>query len=112
MIIRSAFLEGSVSPEEQVSFDKYMCDTVVTEILKYPGILGVTLRRLVEADPGAAPVYMQFDLMFNSLEDMNIALESPIRDAVRDKIKAGMQPFKGRVVHIVSQQLADQNVTL
>lgn len=105
MIIRSAILEGGVAVEDQVSFDAYMRDIVTAEILKYPGIRGVTLRRHIESDPDAVQIYMQFDLFFDSLEDMKNALASPIRDTVRDRIKTGMGPFKGRVIHIVSEQL-------
>jgi len=107
MIIRSALLIGTVEPIDQPAFDSYMRDTVVPEIGTYPGIRGVTLRKLVQADGNAPPVYMQFDLLFASLDDMDAALASPVRDAVRNRIKAGMEAFKGSVVHIVSQSMVD-----
>ncbi len=102
MILRSAFLLGQVDPADQPGFDAHMRDVVVPAIATYPGIRSVSLRKTVQADPGAPPVYMQFDLAFDSLADMELALASHVRDAVRDRIKAGMGPFRGTVTHIVS----------
>ena len=106
MIIRSALLLGQVDPADQPAFDSYMRDTVVPAIATYPGIRAVSLRKTDHADPGAPPVYMQFDLRFDSLADMEAALASPVRDAVRDRIKAGMGPFRGTVTHVVSGLIA------
>lgn len=105
MILRSALLLGTVGPDDQPEFDAYMRDVVAPEISTYPGIRGVTLRKLVQADDGAPPVYMQFDLLFDSLADMDAALASPVRTAVRDRIKAGMAPFQGTVTHVVSESM-------
>ena len=105
MILRSALLLGTVAPDDQPAFDAYMRDVVVPEIGTYPGIRGVTLRKLVQADEGAPPLYMQFDLLFETLADMEAALASPVRTAVRDRIKAGMAPFQGTVTHVVSESL-------
>ena len=107
MILRSALLLGTVAAEDQPAFDAHMRDVVVPEIGTYPGIRGVTLRKLVQADAGAPAVYMQFDLLFDTLEAMDAALASPVRAAVRDRIKAGMGAFAGTVVHVVSESLVD-----
>ncbi|MFV0491225.1 MAG: EthD family reductase [Pseudorhodobacter sp.] len=107
MITRSAFLLGEVAPEDQPAFDRYMRETVVAEILTYPGIRRVTLRKLVQADaPDAA--YMQFDLHFDSVAAMDEALASPVRAAVQARIKAGMGAFSGRVIHVVSEMVEDR----
>ena len=105
MIIRSARLQGEVAPEHQAEFEAYMRKTVLPSILEYPGIRGVSLRRLIETDAGAEPIYMQFDMMFDSVEAMNAALASPVRQSVQATIKAGMGSFKGHVIHTVSEQL-------
>jgi len=103
MILRSAFLLGQVEPADQPAFDAHMRDVVVPAIATYPGILSVSLRKTVQADDGAPAVYMQFDLAFDSLSAMEAALASPVRHAVRDRIKAGMAAFRGSVTHIVSE---------
>ena len=104
MIIRSALLLGTVAPEKQAAFDAHMRTTVVAQIRKYPHILDVILRKTCELEDGAPQVYMQFDLHFASLNDMNAALASPIRDAVRADIVVGMADFQGSSVHVVSEQ--------
>lgn len=109
MIIRSAMLLGTVDAADQESFDRHMRETVVDEILTYPGIQRVTLRKLEEADAGADAAYMQFDLHFDSLKAMNDALASPVRQAVQGRIKAGMGPFSGRVIHVVSDLIVDKS---
>jgi len=107
MIIRTALLEGDVAPEDQAVFDTYMHDTVVEQIKRYPGILGVDLRRKIHADEASAPnIYMQFDLLFEDLAAMEAALASPVRAEIQARIKAGMGPFRGRVTHIVSEDLS------
>lgn len=108
MIIRSALLLGRVAPEDQPAFDRHMRETVVAEILTYPGIRRVTLRKLAQTDAGAKAAYMQFDLFFDSLAAMDTALASPVRQAVQARIKAGMGPFTGRVIHVVSDILEDR----
>ena len=104
MIIRTSVLEGTVAPADQAAFDRHQSEVVLPAIASYPGILGVKLRRTVEADEGAPAVYMAFDLHFKSLDDMRAALASPTRQKVRDLIARGMGPFKGRVYHVVSSQ--------
>jgi len=101
MIVRSAILEGSIAATDRSQFDAQMSGPVLAAIGTYPGIRQVKLRRLVQADEGAPPVYMVFDLYFDSLDAMNAALASPTRLAVRQQIAAVMGLFQGRVYHQV-----------
>ena len=101
MIVRSAYLEGTVAPADCAEFDKRMSGDVMGLIASYPGIRSVKLRRIEQADPGAPSIYMVFDLRFDSLADMDAALASPTRQAVRQKIGEAMSLFKGRVYHLV-----------
>ena len=50
MIVRSAFLEGTVAEADRVAFDAQLAGPVVDAIRTYPGILDVQLRRLVQAE--------------------------------------------------------------
>lgn len=104
MIIRSAILKGEVAPADRAHFDRHMAETVVAAIGTYPRIKGVQLRRTVERDEGAPAIYMQFDLHFDSLEDMRFALASATRQTVRAEIAKAMGMFKGRVYHVVSSR--------
>jgi hypothetical protein len=104
MIIRSAVLEGTVAPEEQEGFDRHMVQTVLPAIARYPGLVEVRLRRPAESEAQAPPVYMIFDLHFETLEAMHAALASPVRSTVRDQIARVMTAFKGRVYHLVLEE--------
>ena len=101
MIVRSAILEGSIPAADRQQFDAQMAGPVLAAIGTYPGIRQVKLRRLVQADDGTPQIYMVFDLYFDSLDDMNAALASPTRQAVRQQIGAVMGLFQGRVYHQV-----------
>lgn len=104
MIIRSAYLEGEVAEKDREAFDRQMRGTVVNAIATYPGIRDVKLRKIAQGEEGAPPVYMIFDLYFDSLDAMNAALASETRQQVRAKILEAMPLFKGRVYHLVFSQ--------
>jgi quinol monooxygenase YgiN len=104
MIVRSAFLEGTVAEAERAEFDRHMAGPVLDAIGTYPGIQGVKLRRLVQADAGSPPIYMVFDLYFADLAAMDAALATPTRQAVRQQISQAMSRFEGRVYHQVFAQ--------
>lgn len=101
MIIRTAVLEGTVDSADQPAFDTYMKEQVAPAIGTFPGIRKVEMRRISEADDDAPPIYMIFDLHFDDLDAMHAALASDTRNQVREQIKKGMGPFKGRVYHLV-----------
>jgi uncharacterized protein (TIGR02118 family) len=101
MIIRSAVLEGTVAEADREAFDRQMTTTVLAAIARYPGIIEVRLRRPVEAEAGAPPVYMVFELLFPSIEAMHAALASPTRQEVRARLGDVMQAFQGKVYHLV-----------
>jgi hypothetical protein len=104
MIVRSAVLEGRVPQDRKAAFDDTMATAVVAAIRRYPGLVDVRLRRPVEAEEGAPPVYMIFDLYFETLQAMKDALASPVRQEVRGVIAAGMKDFEGRVYHLVLEE--------
>lgn len=106
MIIRSAVLEGAPLSQEKEQFDQHMHTTVLQAIGSYPGIEKVVLRRPLEQEAGAPPVYMVFDLYFSSLQAMHDALASPVRQKVREQLGQVMAGFQGKVYHLVMQESA------
>lgn len=101
MIIRSAYLEGSVAEADRAEFDAHMGGAVLQAIATYPNLRQVRLRKLARGEEGAPDIYMVFDLHFDSLQDMDAALASATRQAVRESIAQGMRLFRGRVYHLV-----------
>lgn len=104
MIIRSAVLEGEVPEADRARFNREMRETVRPAILRYPGIRACKLRWPAEQEAGAPPVYIVFDLYFDSLDAMHAALASEIRQEVRRQLGTIMPLFKGRVYHLVLQE--------
>jgi len=104
MIIRSAVLEGDVPESDRAHFDREMTATVLPAIRRYPGIRDVKLRWKAEQEDGAPPVYLTFDLVFDSLEAMHAALASEIRQEVRKQLGTIMPLFKGRVYHLILRE--------
>ena len=104
MIVRSAFLEGTVAEADRAEFNRHMSGPVLAALGTYPGIQGAKLRWLVQADADAPPIYMVFDLYFADLAAMEAALATPTRQAVRAQIALVMARFQGRVYHQVFEQ--------
>lgn len=101
MIIRSAYLEGTVAEADRARFDAHMSGPVMAAIATYPGLREVRLRRIARGEDGAPAIYMVFDLYFDTLDAMDAALASATRQAVRETITQGMRMFQGRVFHLV-----------
>jgi uncharacterized protein (TIGR02118 family) len=106
MIVRSAVLEGTVAPADVETFDALVRDAILPAIARYPGIREVRLRKPAETEPGAPPIHMIFDLVFDDLAAMHAALASPVRQEVRAEIATAMKLFTGRVYHLVLDEVA------
>lgn len=106
MIIRSAVLEGTVAPGEREAFDRHMRETVLPALARYPGLREARLRAPAESEPGAPPIHMIFDLVFDDLAAMHAALASPTRQEVRARIAEVMGAFQGRIYHLVLEDIA------
>ena len=103
-IIRSAYLAGTVTKAEQAKFDTFMNENVVPEIKKYTQLRDLKLRYVKAKDPSAPDVYMVFDMYFDSIQEMDAALASPVRKVVQDKLAEIMPKFKGKVYHLITNQ--------
>jgi predicted transcriptional regulator len=111
MIVRSAYLEGTVAETDRASFE-FGCQRVVEAIRAYPRIHDVRLRYKVRSEENAPPVCAIFDLYFGSLEDMDAALASETRQLVRSTIAEAISMFRGRVYHLVLDEDAGRTSPL
>ncbi len=106
MLVRSAYLIGTVIKGEQEKFDAQMTGPVVEAIKGYPGLIDVVVKKEVGRDEGEEPVYMQFDLLFEDEDAMNVALASEHRNRIQLEIKKSMTAFSGRVSHSFAEILS------
>lgn len=103
MIIRHATLYGTVPPELQQSFDAHMAGPVVSAMQQYPNIIKVELEKVIEQGGDTPTIYMQFNSYYATLDDMNAALASPVRDRVKALTQEGLKHFEGHMTHSVSK---------
>ncbi len=104
MIIRSVHLEGSVAEADRERFDAHLRGPVSDALRTYPGLRQLRLRHRVRGEEGAPAVYAVFDLAFDSLQEMDAALESPTRQAVREAMAVARPLWTGRIFHLVYQE--------
>lgn len=65
-------------PADPAAFDEYYDTTHIPLALKIPGLAGMTIGKCRSLMPDReAPYYMVASLMFDSVEDLKIALKSP-----------------------------------
>jgi hypothetical protein len=104
MIIRSAVLEGHVHEADRPEFDRLMRTEVLQAVARYPGLARVVLRQPVEQEEGAPPIVAVFDLHYPTLQAMQDALASPVRQQVRALMASSARLFQGRVYHLVTDE--------
>lgn len=106
MIVRSAILIGDVAEGRAAGFERFMRESVVPALRRYPRIREVTLRRHHERDGDCPRILMQVDMHFDTIEDMRAALISPEWHDAHQIIAAGFGDFRGSVTHMVCDLLA------
>ena len=106
IVVRSAVFDGVVLPENREQFRKNM-EVLKQMVTQYPGIRDVRVRYMsdeVAPEEGAPHPYVTFDFYFNSVEDMDKALATPLRQETRDEIQKSMPLFKGKIYHFVREE--------
>ena len=100
MWMRSAFFIGAIRAGYEQRFTKEMNETIVPAMRQLPGVRAVSAlwpRRLEDNPPEiACQVIVQFDRR----EDIELMLQSPGRQSVRERVKELLQMFEGRFSHI------------
>jgi len=107
MIVRSAILEGTVRPEDQGRFDAFIADHIVALMQQFPGVRGIRVLRAETIEDDGPSLYMTFESTYDSIDAMNEAFKSPVRQALRDRMKEIFPLFNGRLFHINQQVIAD-----
>lgn len=105
MIVRSVVFEGVVDEVDRAAFDRKMTTAVFATLARYPGIRKVSVRKVAGVEDGAPPIYMVFDLHFDTLADMHAALASSVRQDVRAEVAVVKSSFKGRLYHLIMEDV-------
>ena len=107
MIVRCAYLEGDVLPENRARFDAFIAAEVVPLMKRFPGVQSVRVMRAIAVEDDGHGIYMSFESAYPSQEAMDHAFTQPIRQEMRAKMKEILPLFKGRLFHITQQMIAD-----
>ena len=100
MYIRCAYFEGTIKNSDKATFKHHVITEMVPLIQQFPGLIELRVNWDVWVENNAPPIILKLEMVFNSLEDIETALNSKIR--AQNKIKSAqiMPLLKGRVFHI------------
>lgn len=110
MIVRTAYLEGSVKPEDIARFDDFIAAEIVPLMKRFPGACSVRVMRAQSIEDNGPSLYMTFESIYDSVEAMNHAFMFPVRQELKARMVEIMPLFKGRLFHITQQLIADEAV--
>ena len=100
-ILRCGYFEGTVGQSARAALDRYVDEQVVPLLVQLPKIRSVRVLRARDIEDGAPPYYMTFEMLYDSTEDIDAALKSPVRLAIREKLVHVMATLQGaRLLHI------------
>ncbi len=100
MYVRCAYFEGYVDPDDRQRFDEFMVTEIMPRLTKMPKVRAVRLLRGQAFEDDAPLIYQTIEQDYDSLEDIDRALASEVRAAMRKKLAEVMPLFKGRLYHI------------
>ena len=103
MYTRNAFFLGRPAAGAE---DKFIAglETGTAAYAKLPGVRSARLEFPLQIDAGGPDIFATIRMVFDSAEDIEIALTSPLRQTVRAAFAGNVMPlFEGKVVHVNSR---------
>jgi uncharacterized protein (TIGR02118 family) len=100
MFVRCAYYVGTVRPEDQPQFDRYVREVHMPMVANWPRLKALRLLKN-DGKPylGETPRYYQcFELTFATQEDMDFCMASPERAETRRISAQDFATFKGLFV--------------
>ena len=101
MFIRCAFFIGRIIPGKNTVFNDYWENELVPLWRAFPNLLELRVLREVESDDPENPFPLVMVMKFRSQEDIQEALNSPIRWKSKETSKILLKMFDGSVIHTV-----------
>ena len=101
MYIRCAFFEGRVKPGQEVAFTAFVYERLIPLWRQFPGAEEVRVLRQHEADVDEPHYEMVLAIRYPSLEAIDQALKSGVRNQSREETRELVKMFDGRIFHTV-----------
>lgn len=100
MLALCANYEGTV-PENQQAFDLYIETIHLPLVARYPRLRALRYLKGVPRDGVAPRYYLSFELLFDSLEDFQLAAKSEERNRAVEDTKKFSDQFEGEIHHVM-----------
>lgn len=107
MYTRSAIFEGTIRPGLEDAFYAEVERTLLPVWRRLPHALAVRLYRPVLRDDGARAIFLVQEVDYPSLEAIDAAMASPVRDEAKAAHERIMPMYDGVHHHIVSRRLGE-----
>ena len=101
MYIRCAFFEGRVKPGCDDAFAAFVKERLVPLWTKFPGADEVRVLRQRESDTAEPHYAMVLSIRYPSLDAIEEALKSDVRQQSREETAELVTMFEGRIFHTV-----------
>ncbi len=107
MYTRSAIFEGTIRPGLEEAFYAEVERTLLPIWRRLPHALSVRLHRPVRRDDGVRAVFLIQEIDYPSLEAIDAAMASSVRDEARAAHERIMPMYDGTHHHIVSARFGE-----
>ena len=101
MFIRCAFFEGRVKPGHEAAFTEFVSKRLVPLWTKFPGAEEVRVLRQQQSDADEPYFEMVLAIRYASMEAIDLALKSDVRNQSRAETQELVKMFEGRIFHAV-----------
>ena len=101
MYIRCAFFEGRVKPGLDAAFTSFVHERLIPLWRQFPGAEDVRVLRQHQADTDEPHYEMVLAIRYPSLEAIDLALKSEVRNRSREETAELVKMFDGRIFHTV-----------
>ncbi len=100
MFVRCAYFEGDVAPENRERFDRVVDQEIAPLMARFPKVRAVRILRGDWFEDAAPRYYQTFEMQFDTAEDIEAALQAPVRKQIHAKLSEILPLFDGSIKHI------------
>ncbi|MFM0736339.1 hypothetical protein PQQ51_03695 [Paraburkholderia xenovorans] len=101
MLMRCAFFKGRIKPGMESRFYRQVEDKLVPLWTRFPGAKDVRVIRQRHSDVDDPAIPLAIAMLFDSQDDIDAALASPVRRESQVESRVLIDMFEGTVFHTV-----------
>jgi hypothetical protein len=101
MLMRCAFFKGTIKPGMESRFNRQVEERLVPLWTRFPGAKDVRIIRQLHSDVNDPAIPLAIAMLFDSQQDIDAALASPVRRESQVESRVLLDLFDGTVFHTV-----------